>query len=89
MATSHQLKGLNISEVCSRFTLKKDSLIDWRQRGPGGAARQAAALRREGVVVRTGAMGELTIDLGTYGWFPSILPSEEAESNDSDAEDDG
>lgn len=24
------------------------------------------------------AMGELTVDFGTYGWFPRQLPSEEA-----------
>jgi len=55
------------------------------QRGPGGAASQAAALRREGVQVSTGAMGELKVDLGTYGWFPSSLPSEvSAEESDSE-----
>lgn len=48
-------------------------------RGPGGAQRQAAALRREMVTVHTGALGELSIDLGIYGWFPSHLPGEDAE----------
>ena len=62
--------------------------IDWFNRGPGGATRQAAALRREGVTVRTGALGELTIDLGIYGWFPSMLPSEEAENSESEGEGD-
>lgn len=47
-------------------------------RGPGGAARQAAALRREGVTVETGHLRELTVDLDSFGWFPDILPSEEA-----------
>lgn len=23
-----------------------------------------------------GALGELMVDLGEYGWFPSVLPSE-------------
>lgn len=46
-------------------------------RGPGGAARQAVALRQEGVIVNTGNMGELSVDLGAYGWFPANLPSEE------------
>jgi methylated-DNA-protein-cysteine methyltransferase-like protein len=55
-------------------------------RGEGGAARQAAALRREGVEVERNAMGELTIDLATYGWFPDFLPSEAAE-HDEDEED--
>jgi hypothetical protein len=49
-------------------------------RGPGGAARQAAALRQEGVIVNTGNMGVLSVDLGAYGWFPASLPSEEEES---------
>ena len=52
----------------------------------GGATRQAAALRREGVTVGTGALGELTVDFGTYGWFPSMLPSEEAEDSESEGE---
>lgn len=53
-------------------------------RGPGGAARQAAALRREGVTVDTGPLGELTVDLVSFGWFPSTLPSEEAEASESE-----
>ena len=55
------------------------SHIDPVGRGPGGASRQAAALRGEGVVVATGHLGELTIDFGTYGWFPSRLPSEDTD----------
>ena len=55
-------------------------------RGPGGASRQAAALRREGVIVSTGHLGELTIDLGMFGWYPSTLPSEEAETSTSEEE---
>lgn len=47
-------------------------------RGPGGAARQAAALRMEGVTVDAGHLGEFTVDLAAYGWFPNQLPSEEA-----------
>ena len=43
---------------------------------PSGAAHQAAVLRQEGVEVETGNMGELMVDLGTYGWFPEVLPSE-------------
>ena len=57
-----------------------------RFRGPGGTQRQAAALRRERVVVHAGPMGELSIDLATYGWFPEHLPSEEVESSSSDEE---
>ena len=59
-----------------------------RQRGPSGASRQAAALRAEGVEVTQGAMGEFTIDFQSYGWFPSILPSEadQVENSDSDSD---
>lgn len=53
-------------------------------RGPGGAARQAAALRQEGVIVDNGSLGELSINFGTYGWFPNRLPSEEADDEDED-----
>ncbi|KAL1854523.1 Alkyltransferase-like protein 1 [Paecilomyces lecythidis] len=53
-------------------------------RGPGSAARQAAALRREGVRVDTDAMGEMYVDLGRYGWFPDRLPSEEGLTEDSE-----
>ncbi|MCJ1379334.1 hypothetical protein MMC17_002435 [Xylographa soralifera] len=56
-------------------------------RGPGGASAQAVALRREGVVVSTGHLGELSVDLGTFGWFPDSLPSEEALASGSDLED--
>lgn len=55
--------------------------------GPGSAARQAAALRREGVHVTTDAMGEMYVDLARYGWFPDQLPSEEGLSSDEDSED--
>ena len=61
-------------------------MVDMSHRGPGGTARQAACLRREGVTVRTGALGELTIDLGVYGWFPDFLPSEGAEASESEEE---
>lgn len=46
-----------------------------------GRRRQAEALRAEGVEVRenTGGLGEMTVDLGQYGWFPDQLPSEEGE----------
>ena len=42
-------------------------------REAGGAARQADALRQEGVEVTTDAMGEMYTDLETYGWFPQEL----------------
>ena len=27
-------------------------------------------------------MGELTVDFSVYGWFPDLLPSEEAEGGE-------
>ncbi|QRC91959.1 hypothetical protein JI435_021300 [Parastagonospora nodorum SN15] len=56
-------------------------------RGPGAAARQADALRREGVEVREDAMGQYAIDLAKYGWFPDTLPSESGQVESSDEED--
>jgi methylated-DNA-protein-cysteine methyltransferase-like protein len=50
-------------------------------RGVDGATRQAIALRREGVTVERNAMGEYSIDLSNFGWFPEMLPSEEEEDN--------
>ncbi|CAK7273718.1 Alkyltransferase-like protein 1 [Sporothrix epigloea] len=52
-------------------------------RGPaaGGALsrnRQADALRAEGVEVTVDALGEMSVDLARYGWFPEQLPSEAA-----------
>lgn len=44
-----------------------------------GAAGQEAALTQEGVQVGRGTLGERTVDLNVYGWFPDELPSEEAE----------
>jgi methylated-DNA-protein-cysteine methyltransferase-like protein len=60
-----------------------------KTKGPTGASRQAAALRVEGVDVTQGAMGEFTVDLQRFGWFPSILPSEasQVESTDEEGED--
>lgn len=49
--------------------------------GIGGASRQADALRAEGVEV-TEWGGEFMINLDDFGWFPDILPSEEAELED-------
>ena len=57
-------------------------MTDTSHRGPGGALRQAASLRGEGVTVGTGHLGELTVDLGVYGWFPDSLPSDGAEASE-------
>ncbi|KAF2473086.1 uncharacterized protein BDR25DRAFT_282327 [Lindgomyces ingoldianus] len=56
-------------------------------RGPSGASRQAAALRAEGVQVDQGPMGELTVNLERFGWFPDVLPSEEGLVESSGEED--
>ncbi|KAI4231436.1 MAG: hypothetical protein LQ349_005613 [Xanthoria aureola] len=55
-------------------------------RGPGGASRQAAALRQEGVTVETTALGEFIVDLSIFGWFPTRLPSEEDATTGADDE---
>jgi hypothetical protein len=55
-----------------------------RQSGPGSAARQAAALRREGVHVDEDSMGAFSVEMGRFGWFPDVLPSEEGEDSDED-----
>lgn len=44
-------------------------------------------LRREGVEVREDAMGQYTIDMAKFGWFPDVLPSEAAQVESSDEED--
>ncbi|KAH0523039.1 hypothetical protein TsFJ059_008094 [Trichoderma semiorbis] len=44
---------------------------------PSGAANQATELQREGVEVTRTAMGEYTVDLEVYGWFPEGLTEEE------------
>ncbi|KAF2086638.1 MGMT family protein [Saccharata proteae CBS 121410] len=53
-------------------------------RGPGGASRQAEALRQEGVYVGRGSLGEFVVDFAAYGWFPEELPSETAEAADDE-----
>ncbi|KAI1329273.1 hypothetical protein F5Y16DRAFT_105068 [Xylariaceae sp. FL0255] len=56
---------------------------------PSGARNQAAALQGEGVEVSTGALGELMVDFGEYGWFPRSLPSEENEDDDDSEDEEG
>ncbi|KAK1991566.1 6-O-methylguanine DNA methyltransferase [Colletotrichum falcatum] len=48
---------------------------------PSGARSQAAALEAEDVQVSRSATGEFRVDFETYGWFPDVLPSEEASSS--------
>lgn len=61
-------------------------MVDVSHRGPDGAQRQASFLRREGVTVGSGSLGELTVDLEAYGWFPDLLPSEEADASELEEE---
>ncbi|KAI6778319.1 uncharacterized protein J7T54_005835 [Emericellopsis cladophorae] len=49
---------------------------------PSGARNQAETLRAEGVTVTENAMGELSVDFDTHGWFPETLPSEETSSQE-------
>ena len=58
------------------------------QRGPGGAARQEAALLTENVEVGRGDLGERKVDFAIYGWFPDHLPSE-ADDDGSELSEDG
>ncbi|KAF8889412.1 MGMT family protein [Gymnopilus junonius] len=57
-------------------------------RGPGtnGAQRQRDALVAEGVEVTTGRTGELRVDLGRYGWFPSVDEFRAAQEGDDEEE---
>jgi methylated-DNA-protein-cysteine methyltransferase-like protein len=63
------------------------NIVDMGQRGPSAASHQADALRREGVDIREDAMGQYTVDLAKYGWFPDVLPSEAGLVESSDEED--
>ncbi len=65
------------------MSLNLSAIPKHRSRGRGGAARQATVLCGEGVSVGTGHLGELTVDFGTFGWFPVSLPSEAAEASES------
>jgi methylated-DNA-protein-cysteine methyltransferase-like protein len=55
-------------------------------RGVNGARQQATALEAEDVQVTRGSLGEYTIDLTTYGWFPDRLPSDLSEDDEEDEE---
>uniref|UniRef100_A0A8H7K5I8 Methylated-DNA-[protein]-cysteine S-methyltransferase DNA binding domain-containing protein n=1 Tax=Bionectria ochroleuca TaxID=29856 RepID=A0A8H7K5I8_BIOOC len=82
------LKGLPAADSDARF---HSANVPWHRvinakglishRGPGSAARQAAALRAEDVEVTEDAMGEFMIDFGEYGWFPEVLPSEQEQED--------
>ncbi|KAL1839324.1 hypothetical protein VTJ49DRAFT_1652 [Mycothermus thermophilus] len=71
---SHRFHSANVPW---QRVINSRGIISPRGSHPGGAQNQAAALRAEGVVVTTGPLGELMVDLDEYGWFPEVLPSEE------------
>ncbi|KAJ3473192.1 hypothetical protein NLG97_g10462 [Lecanicillium saksenae] len=56
---------------------------------PTAVRTQAELLRDEGVEVSRGGLGELSVDLSEYGWFPDVLPSEDNEGGVKEEEDDG
>lgn len=72
--------------ACNSQTLVR-ALTENSKRGPSGASRQAAALRREGVQIERGTLGEYMVDFSIYGWFPDMLPSEAAQLEDDDSDD--
>ncbi|KAI1911840.1 Alkyltransferase-like protein 1 [Ophidiomyces ophidiicola] len=55
-------------------------------RGPGSAARQAAALEAEGIVVERNSMGEYRVDFADYGWFPRHLPGHDSSDDEGEEE---
>lgn len=85
MAKGYQRSGADKPAVCNSTHFYGPDLY----RGVNGARRQARALQREGVQVETGPMGEYTVSLREYGWFPSRLPSELDEVEDSESTDTG
>ncbi|KAG5951637.1 hypothetical protein E4U53_002613 [Claviceps sorghi] len=53
---------------------------------PHGVQDQVDALRAEGVPVARGPLGEMSVDVDLYGWFPRQLPSEAAGDANAGAE---
>lgn len=39
-------------------------------------------LAQEGVEIHRGSLGERTVDIRLYGWFPNQLPSHEGDGDD-------
>ena len=86
LAAGDQCQGHYITSVSSRLGHRRSRHAHRPCRGPGSTQRQAVALRQEGVTVSTGTLGELMVDFGTFGWFPSSLPSEGSASSEAEAE---
>ena len=85
MAEGHQLARANQPPV--RSILADEVHSSDHARGVNGARRQAHALQREGVRVENGPMGEYTVSLSEFGWFPTRLPSEADQVEDSESSD--
>ncbi|PNP53887.1 hypothetical protein THARTR1_05704 [Trichoderma harzianum] len=66
----------NSSNVPWQRVINSKGVVSPRSQ-PSGAANQAIELQREGVEVTRTAMGEYTVDLEVYGWFPEELAEEE------------
>ncbi|KAM5434665.1 Alkyltransferase-like protein 1 [Microsporum ferrugineum] len=77
---------INSKGMISHRPLKVNNTWFHVTRGPGSAARQAAALEQEGVSVRSDGMNEFYIDMAQFGWFPDRLPNEDDEDGDLDAD---
>lgn len=90
MAACCEREGNDKSKVCE-VVFSRSPVIHLKPaltpgRGANGAARQAAALRAEGVEVGRGSLGEYTVDFASHGWFPEVLPSDLAEDESSSDE---
>lgn len=94
------LKHLPSSDAASPSSRWTSATVPWQRvvnakgvispRGHPAAVRtQAELLRDEGVEVHRGGLGELSVDLEEYGWFPSILPSEAEGRPVQDEEEEG
>jgi len=80
---------LHGTKLCYTLNINAEANETCYRSQPSGARNQAVALRAEGVTVTTDALGELSVDFAKYGWFPKVLPSEEAdEEQDWSSEDD-
>ncbi|TQV94372.1 hypothetical protein V2A60_002596 [Cordyceps javanica] len=78
----------NHSNVPWQRVVNARGVISPRGGRPGATRAQADLLRAEGVQVTGvgGGLGELSVDLDRYGWFPSALPSEGVKEEEEEEE---
>jgi len=62
--------------------LLSEILLTLTRSRPSGAQNQAEALKAEGVTVTTGPLGELSVDLAEYGWFPAVPDGSDGEDEE-------